>query len=341
MKSLRLKYPFQYVGNQYQGLNIPVLITSKELGVDPVQPNTGLPWSGLESEILRLTEELLPVHGAILFRDFTGGVGNQMFCNEFAKLFGKELLSYDFGSTPRTDLGDGVYTATEYPAHQVIPLHNEQSYTQQWPKKIWFHCVVQPEVDGETPIADSRNIYQKIPSEIRERFDNKKLLYVRNYGNGLDLPWTSVFNTDSREQVESYCRQNAIEFMWKEDGELKTWQRCQATARHHTTNEWVWFNQAHLFHVSNLEESARETLLDIVELEDLPRYVYYGDGSEIEDSILEHIRGVLDEEKVLFPWQEGDIMMLDNMLVAHGRSTFSGKRKIVVAMADAFDSTQR
>ena len=324
----------------FLGAGAPVLVTPKELIDSSNLSNEGLPWMARESQIVDLAEEILPKHGAILFRGFTGGVGNQRFCNEFAKLFGHELLSYDFGSTPRTDLGEGVYTATEYPSHQIIPLHNEQAYTLQWPRKIWFHCVIEPEVDGETPIADSRKIYQNIPNDIRERFDNKKLLYVRNYGNGLDLPWNKVFNTESRDQVESFCRQNAIEYMWKDDGELKTWQRCQATAQHQITSEWVWFNQAHLFHISNLEESAREVLLDIVEPEDLPRNVYYGDGSEIEDSVLDEIRGVLDAETVLFPWQEGDIMMLDNMLFAHGRSTFSGKRKIVVAMADGHDSTQ-
>lgn len=328
------------VDDEFLGLKTPILVTPRDLTVDAVSSSNDLPWIDLESDILQLVEDMLPRAGAILFRGFTGGVGDPNFCNEFAKLFDNELLSYDFGSTPRTDLGKGVYTATEYPAHQVIPLHNEQSYTLQWPKKIWFHCVVQPEVNGETPIADSRRVYQKIPTDIRERFERKKLLYVRNYGNGLDLPWKKVFNTDSRYQVESYCRQNAIEFSWKDDGELKTWQCCQATAQHHSTKEWVWFNQAHLFHISNLEESAREVLLDIVEPEDLPRNAYYGDGSEIEDSVLEQIRGVFDEEKMVFPWQEGDIMMLDNMLVAHGRSTFSGKRKIVVAMADAYDSLE-
>jgi len=92
--------------------------------------------------------------------------------------------------------------------------------------------------------------------------------------------------------------------------------------------------------VSNLDEATRDVLLDVVEMEDLPRNVYYGDGSTIEDSILDEVRGVLDEESILFEWQEGDFLMLDNMLAAHGRSTFKGERKIVVAMANGHDSTK-
>ena len=104
-------------------------------------------------------------------------------------------------------------------------------------------------------------------------------------------------------------------------------------ARHPRTGEWVWFNQAHLFHVSNLPEEVRESLLEIVDEEDLPRNVYYGDGSPIEESLLDDIRGVLAEATVSFPWHSGDVLMLDNMLAAHARTPFSGPRKVIVAMA--------
>ena len=95
----------------------------------------------------------------------------------------------------------------------------------------------------------------------------------------------------------------------------------------------MWFNQAHLFHVSNLPVEVRESLLEIVDEEDLPRNVYYGDGSPIEESLLDDIRGVLAEATVSFPWCSGDVLMLDNMLTAHARTPFSGPRKVIVAMA--------
>jgi hypothetical protein len=105
-------------------------------------------------------------------------------------------------------------------------------------------------------------------------------------------------------------------------------------AQHPVTGEWVWFNQAHLFHISNLAAPVRETLISIVGEEGVPRNVFYGDGSPIELDALEHVRAVLQRCQVSFPWQAGDVLMLDNMLVAHGRSTFQGARKVVVAMAE-------
>lgn len=297
-----------------------------------VEPNKNTTWQDCINEIHQLVGYQLHKVGGFLFRGFT--IKHAEDFNDFSRSFGHELLSYDYASTPRSEVSRGVYTSTEYPAHQVIPLHNEQAYTLNWPLKIWFHCITASEQGGETPIADSRKVYQKISSEVRKRFNQYGLLYVRNYGNGLDLPWQKAFGTDDKAQVEKFCHQNQIEFTWKEDGELHTRQICQAVAKHPVTDEMIWFNQAHLFHISNLDANIRETLISIVGEENLPRNVYYGDGSPIEDETLNHIRQVLQECQIIFPWQDGDIMMLDNMLTAHGRSTFSGNRKIIVAMAE-------
>jgi alpha-ketoglutarate-dependent taurine dioxygenase len=270
--------------------------------------------------------------GGLLYRGF-GVADASAFCT-FARGFGHPLLSYEFGSTPRSRVVDGVYSSTEYPAHQHIPLHNEQAYTRDWPMKIWFHCAVAAPQGGETPIADSRQVYQRIAPEIRQRFVERGLMYVRNYGNGLDVPWQQTFGTTEPAVVEAYCRGHDIAFEWKADGELRTRQIAQAVARHPQTAELVWFNQAHLFHVSALEPAVREALCDAVDAEDLPRNVCYADGGALEDDVLDEIRGVYRALEIVFPWQPGDVLMLDNMLTAHGRLPFTGPRQITVAMAE-------
>ncbi|MEO4048124.1 TauD/TfdA family dioxygenase [Pseudomonas sp. CAU 1711] len=315
------------------GLIVRALRTEGALPLLVEPPEGDGNWRHWLPALQELARTRLPDVGGLLLRGFDV-LGEQPF-QQLARAFGHELLGYEFGSTPRQAVEQGVYTSTEYPAHQVIPLHNEQSYTLAWPLKIWFHCV-QPSVEGgETPIADSRLIYRRLDPALRERFAERRLMYVRNYGNGLDLPWEQAFNTADRAEVERFCRAGRIEFEWKADGELRTRQVCQAVARHPRTGDMVWFNQAHLFHVSNLAPAVREGLLAVVEDPlDLPRNVYYGDGSPLEEDALAQIRDVLDACTVRFPWQQGDVLMLDNMLVAHGRASFKGSRKVIVAMAE-------
>jgi len=270
--------------------------------------------------------------GGVLFRGFA--VADAAVFRAFAGGFGHALIGYEFGSTPRSKVAEGVYSSTEYPAHQQSPLHNEQAYARAWPMKIWFHCAIASPTGGETPIADSRRVYQQVAPRIRERFAARGLMYVRNFGNGLDVPWQQTFATSEPAAVEAYCRDHDIAFEWKADGELRTRQTAQAIARHPHTDDLVWFNQAHLFHVSALEPAVREALCDALEPEDLPRNVYYGDGSAIEDGLLDEIRGVYQALEIVAPWQPGDVLMLDNMLTAHGRRPFAGPRKITVAMAE-------
>ncbi|MHC1548035.1 TauD/TfdA family dioxygenase [Phyllobacterium sp. K27] len=274
--------------------------------------------------------------GAILFRGFAkGSVGD---FNAFARSFGHELASYEFASTPRSKIESGVYSSTEYPADQWIPQHNEQAYTLRWPLKIWFYCDTPAEEGGETPVVDSRSVFRKLRPELRDLFARKKLMYVRNYGNGLDLPWHQVFQTERREEVEAFCHAQDIQWEWLDDGRLRTRQLCQAVTTHPLTGENLWFNQAHLFHVSGLAKDVRESLLEIVEEEDLPRNVYFGDGTPIDDELLDEIRTVYLDGLFAFPWEEGDVLMLDNMLVTHGRAPFKGKRRVLVAMAETFPS---
>ena len=276
-----------------------------------------------------LIVQKLRTHGAILFRGFNPTSVEEF--EQFLRLLIGDLLPYSYRSTPRSEVSGRIYTSTEYPAHQSIPLHNEMSYTREWPGMLGFFCVEPAPEGGETPIADSRRVFNSIAPAIRENFISKGVMYVRNYGEALDLSWQNVFQTTDRAEVEAYCRKSDIQFEWKEQDILRTSQVCQAVANHPHTGEPVWFNQAHLFHVSSLESDVRDSLLSLAAGEP-PRNAYYGDGTPIEESVLEQIREIYTKEAVAFSWQKHDILLLDNMLAAHGRRPFRGARKIVVGM---------
>jgi len=288
-------------------------------------------WAGrnrdfVESNLLR--------HGAILFRDFR--VGSVEEFGEFTRALSGEPMEYRERSSPRHEVGDRVYTSTDYPAGQSIFPHNEHSYSLRLPLKLLFFCLEPAERGGETPIADCRKIYRRLDPRIRERFARKGYVYVRNFGEGFGVPWQTAFQTEDRGAVEEYCRRNLIEFKWKEGDRLLTRQVRPAAARHPRTGEMVWFNHATFFHVSTLEPTIRDGLLAAFEERDLPNNTYYGDGSPIEPSVLDELRRAYLEELVSFEWREGDVLLIDNMLTAHSRRPYTGPRKILVAMTDPY-----
>src|SRR5207253_44043 len=128
------------------------------------------------------------------------------------------------------------------------------------------------------------------------------------------------------------CRQAGMEYEWKADNGLRTRQVRQAVARHPRTGDAVFFNQIQLHHVACLEPAVRESLLSVFAEEDLPRHVYFGDGTPIDAKVMAQIGELYQQCAVQFPWSPGDILMVDNMRVAHARNPYVGPRKIVVAM---------
>ncbi len=277
-----------------------------------------------------LQEKLLK-HGAILFRSF-----NINSISEFertADAISPNLFG-EYGDLPREGVSEKVYGSTPYPADKTILFHNESSHLHRWPMKIFFLCAKAAKEGGETPIVDCRKVYQQLNPKLREKLEEKQLMYVRTFIEDLDVSWQSFFRTEKKSEVENYCQKAGIEFEWLENNGLKTRKVRQAIATHPATGEKVFFNQLQLHHISCLDASVRESLLSEFGEDKLPRNVYYGDGTAIEDSVMEEINEVYWQNSIAFPWQDGNMIMLDNMLVAHARNPYVGPRKIVVAMAE-------
>ena len=276
----------------------------------------------------RIERELEEV-GAILFSGFA--VNSVERFHQVVLALGEETLDYEFGSTPRTEVNNKVYTSTEYPADQYIPLHNEMSYTDQWPNKLWFYCEQPSATGGETPIADSREAYKRIPEHLKELFEKSGVRYVRNYWDSIDVPWQKVFNTSDPNEVEAYCRSRNIHCEWKED-RLQTWQNSQASIVYEKTGEKVWFNQAHLFHHSTLSQPLKKSLMEMFSESEMPRNSYLGDETRISADDIQCIQDIYDAIKVPIAWKKNDVLLLNNILVAHGRHPYTGDRKVRVAM---------
>jgi alpha-ketoglutarate-dependent taurine dioxygenase len=307
------------------GASGPVVLSPAITGVDLI------PWVENNRQLI---EGHLLKSGALLFRGFEAeGVAG---FEQFIRTVSGELLDYCERSSPRHQVHGHVYTSTDYPAHQFIYPHNENSYQHVWPMKIFFFCQTPAARGGETPTADTREVLGLLSPATVARFIERGCMYVRNFDDQLGLPWQTVFQTDDRSAAEQYCRAAGIAFEWKEGGGLRTRAVRPAVATHPRTGERVWFNHVAFFNVSTLDPSIREGLLATMKEADLPANTYYGDGSPIEPEVLDEIRDAYRRATVSFDWQRGDILLLDNMLTAHSRTPYTGERSILVGMSEPY-----
>jgi amino acid adenylation domain-containing protein len=304
------------------------------LVVEPALPDLDL--AGWAAEHPEHFAGNLARYGAIHFRGC-----HLPTVEEFERFAGAVCPSLfgEYGDLPRAGQGKKVYNSTPYPADKTILFHNESSHMHRWPRLQFFYCVTPSASGGETPIVDGRRIYQRLELGLRARLEEKGLLYVRNFTPGLDVSWQDFFMTEEPSEVEAYCRANGVELAWFGE-RLRTRQKAPAVITHPRTGDKVFFNQIQLHHVSCIEPGVRESLAALFAPDELPRNVFYGDGSPIADADVQAILELYWQESAAFPWQKGDALALDNMLVAHARNPFAGTRKIAVAMGEMFRQEQ-
>ena len=305
-----------------EGSRLPLLVQPVREGIDLYE------WIKDQHEQV---EAWLTEYGAILWRGF--GVKNIQVFEKVAQATCRELFQEN-GEHPREQIGSSVYTPTFFPAHQKLWWHNENSFNWHWPTKILFCCIQTPQQGGETPLVDSCEVFRRLDPDLRERFIARQVRYERSYGLGVGLNWQAIFQTDDRREVEERCRREQMEYEWVQDGQLKTWQVRPAVMQHEHSKEWAWFNQAQHWHPVCLDVQTRAAIEAVYGAQGWPRNCRYGDGREIADEEMESIMQVYKQLEVSFQWQEGDVLLVDNIQVAHGRNPFTGERKLLVALGD-------
>ncbi|KAF7767738.1 hypothetical protein PCIT_a3825 [Pseudoalteromonas citrea] len=284
-----------------------------------------------KQEVLTLLDE----HAGILFRGFD--IPDVPAFEGFVQgLF--ENLKGDYGDLPKADGSKKIYKSTPYPDNMKILFHNESSHLNIWPQKQWFFCEHPSKVGGHTPIVDCRKVYEDLSPMVKGMFKEKGLKYIRTFRKRLDVHWSDFYKTDCKAEVEKICNNSGTQFEWFANDVLQTSNLAPAIVNHPKTNELSFFNQVQLHHPSYLDPSVREMLVEMYGENKLPRNVLFGDGTKIPDEVLEEVNACYDKHAIRFDWQQGDILMLDNMLIAHARDEFEGKRKIGVAMGDMFQN---
>ncbi|MBL7663694.1 MAG: TauD/TfdA family dioxygenase [Bacteriovoracaceae bacterium] len=305
-------------------------------------------------------QTLLQKEGAILFRGFKIETPKEF--QTLAKVYSPNLAADYYGTSPRTKIeeADEVFTASEIPAFFPMLQHCEMSFLKNNPNLIYFYCQQPPRKGGETPICDFREVYRQMKPEIREKFETKKLKTIRQYHkvrkglyNPFELkPWSEMFATTKRDEIEDICKKIDLQVEWGENEQLKLITYNEAFLKHPKTDDIIWHNHAQVFHeTSTVFECHRVLkrqrslmsfatyLLSLIFLAArkfrknafVPMDVTFGDGTPIPGHYIKHVHDLIWKNQIIFKWEKGDFLMLDNKRTSHGRLPYQGPRSILVA----------
>jgi hypothetical protein len=203
-----------------------------------------------------------------------------------------------------------------------LALHSDRSYTNSRPPVMWFYCAIPPKKGGQTIVCDGVKILEGFSERTRKLFEEQNIKYIRHYGDG---EWQLWAQTNDPDEVKEYCDSMGLTLKW-ENGGVTTEFTCPAIV----DTKWG----GHRGFVNSMllvlwQEEALGMKRSLVRLED---------GSKIPADVVKEIRAVSDALTREIVWNPGDIAMIDNTRVMHGRRAFNDpNRQIYVRMCRSVD----
>ncbi|MEU7650205.1 TauD/TfdA family dioxygenase [Streptomyces huasconensis] len=272
-------------------------------------------------------------HGAVRVRGL--GLADRAAAGAAIRAVLGEPLTEREGFAPRETYAEGVYSSSEWPPDQPMCMHNELSYAVEFPALMAFACLTAPTQGGVTALADTRAVLAELPARLVARFETTGWKLTRGYNPLVGVDWKKAFGTSDIDAVERYCEQHAILATWDVYGGLNTSQRRAAVIHHPVTGDRCWFNQIAFLNEWTMAPEVREFLVAEFGPEGLPFNTFYGDGEPLDRETVDLINEVYEKHTLREPWERGDLMVVDNIRMAHSREPYRGDREIVVGLGEA------
>ncbi|KAI5480379.1 hypothetical protein MNV49_000954 [Pseudohyphozyma bogoriensis] len=277
-------------------------------------------------------------HGCLLFRGLP--IHNASDFSKFSHAFGFKPHEIIGIVVNRPDLAPNVAPANEAPLTTTIYSHNESPQVPHAPSYIFFYSHRAPKSGGESPIGSSLEIFARLQQEAPEFIQDlaqKGILTKVTYAPGVLRPGGSTLKQafgkeinegDSLEvqrqkgklRIRRYNRGKHTTWEWQPDGSIVLTHRLPVIRTQPGTNLPSLFNSlAAYFKFSRGVDQ------------------FYGDGSVIPERYLELAFKITQETRVLHKWQQGDVLVYDNIIAQHGREPWQGEQEDRQVMASLWD----
>jgi alpha-ketoglutarate-dependent taurine dioxygenase len=289
-----------------------------------------LQWLDAEAEELKAQ---LAKTGALLFRGFP--VRNAEDFDAFSAAFGYQDFTYSesLSNAVRVNFTPRVFTANEAPPDVEIFLHHEMAQTPVSPEKLFFCCLSAAETGGATPLCRSDWLYAAFKERHplwAQQFESLGLKYriqmpaEEDSSSGQGRSWRSTLSVETTAQAEHRLTELGYSWRWSQDGSLITTTPVLAAVMELPDGSQSFFNQVLAAHLgwkpvgTNQEEPLT-----------------FGNDDIIPTGALRALVEIARELTLPLAWKDGDVALVDNHRVMHGREPFGGsrKRQVVVCLA--------
>ena len=274
--------------------------------------------------------EQLATHGAILFRGC--GVTDAQAFDDFVAGFALPNFPYNesLSNAVRHNRTPRVFTANEAPQDVEIFLHHEMAQTPYFPSHLFFHCEQAAAVGGATPLCRSDVLLEKLTQHLPEfvaRCRAHGARYSLNMPDEADATsgqgrsWRQTLNVDAKEAAEARLAALEYDWQWLPDDTIRTTTPALSLIRHAPSGNEVFFNQLIAAFCGWQDQRNEGT-----------RSVTYGDGSAFDDADVQSAVEIAYDLVFDLPWDSGDVALIDNYQVMHGRRPFSGQRSVLASL---------
>ena len=83
-----------------------------------------------------------------------------------------------------------------------------------------------------------------------------------------------------------------------------------------------------------LDPEIREYLIEVYGPDGLPFTTRFGGGDPVGPDVVALLNEVYAAHTLREPWQDGDLLLVDNLRTAHDREAYTGAREVVAVLAD-------
>lgn len=294
---------------------------------------------------------ILDRHGQVIIKNL-GSTDADLYSRLIEKAFHKDHTPFDqvgvLGAS-RKDVSDNVTTVNPLSAPNNIYGHQEFSRFDSYPTVLSFFS----QISVKSLLTNKQNLGQSITLHATELFDrvnekypkfiedlHKKGLYLSqiwkypddpgsldyswlaNYAFGKDINEHDLLDIKKEKAIKLASERVSKDVEFLEDNSLLIHQHTKPIRIHPRNNLPIIFSSLPTYYAPHYFDKSK------------PLTIRYDDGSSIPEEYLDFLFETAVDIEYTHTFEDGDLLIIDNYLVYHGRNPYDGKREVLASFWD-------